>query len=169
MRQHPEVKVVVLHAGMNTGTRAGLIRSFNGIKLGGTDLAPHYEHKLAGEAIVLIGNTALFSSGYCLERANNICLFDLPWNSAVLEQAIGRIYRSGQTQKTYARILISLGNSIERKLHQSMKLLDSVNDISFTVTNGEAEARQQQEKVEADRQRRDQLRQLRHDQDLYMA
>ncbi len=53
--------------------------------------------------------------GLNLQRASNCCInLDMPWNPAVLEQRIGRIYRLGQTQAVDIYNLVGTGGLEER-------------------------------------------------------
>ncbi len=53
--------------------------------------------------------------GLNLQRASSCCInLDLPWNPAVLEQRIGRIYRLGQTDPIDVYNLVSEGSIEER-------------------------------------------------------
>ncbi len=52
-----------------------------------------------------------------LQRANILANLDLPWNPAVLEQRIGRIYRLGQKKKVQVFNFISAYSIEHRILH----------------------------------------------------
>ena len=55
--------------------------------------------------------------GINLQRANMLINIDLPWNPAVLEQRIGRIYRLGQKKHIQVYNFISEGSIEHRILH----------------------------------------------------
>lgn len=55
--------------------------------------------------------------GINLQRANMLINIDLPWNPAVLEQRIGRIYRLGQNKHINVFNFISAGSIEHRILH----------------------------------------------------
>lgn len=55
------------------------------------------------------------STGLNLQAASIVINFDLPWNPAVLEQRIGRVYRIGQTRQVQVINMISVG-TIEQNM-----------------------------------------------------
>ena len=55
--------------------------------------------------------------GVNLQRANMLVNIDLPWNPAVLEQRIGRIYRLGQKKHIQVYNFVSEGSIEHRILH----------------------------------------------------
>lgn len=55
------------------------------------------------------------STGLNLQVADTVVNVDLPWNPAVLEQRIGRVYRMGQTRPVQAFVLVTDG-TIEENL-----------------------------------------------------
>jgi hypothetical protein len=119
--------------------RNALIRSFDGVRCGGTDDQPTYENQEAGRSRVLVASMTLLSTGYNISRASNVCIFDLPWTPDKSEQTIGRAYRSGQTREVFVKALWSSGNGIERSLHSAMNLHHEVKSFSYDITTGEQE------------------------------
>jgi SNF2 family DNA or RNA helicase len=63
--------------------------------------------------------------GVNLQRANILINVDLPWNPAVLEQRIGRIYRLGQNKKIQVFNFIS-AHSIEHRILHLLEFKKSV-------------------------------------------
>jgi superfamily II DNA/RNA helicase len=67
-------------------------------------------------ATAVLFSTAAGGVGLNLQRAASCCInLDLPWNPAVLEQRIGRIYRPGQKQPINVYNLVTQA-SIEAKI-----------------------------------------------------
>jgi len=73
--------------------------------------------------------------GVNLQRANMLINVDLPWNPAVLEQRIGRIYRLGQKKHINVFNFISAGSIEHRILH----LLDFKKSVFTGVIEEEGE------------------------------
>ena len=57
------------------------------------------------------------ATGLNLQAANTVINVDLPWNPAILEQRIGRIYRLGQKKKVQVFNLVSKYSIEHRILH----------------------------------------------------
>lgn len=72
------------------------------------------------------------STGLNLQAASYIINLDLPWNPAVLEQRIGRIYRIGQRRNIQVINLVSVGTIEERMLSK----LKFKTDLFDGVLNG---------------------------------
>lgn len=72
------------------------------------------------------------SAGLNLQSASYVINLDLPWNPAVLEQRIGRVYRLGQTRKVQVINLISVG-TIEESMLSKLKFKA---DLFDGVLNG---------------------------------
>ena len=71
------------------------------------------------------------STGLNLQRASLVINLDLPWNPAVLEQRIGRIYRIGQTRSVQVVNLVSkdtIEERMVRKLRFKQEMLEGVLD-----------------------------------------
>jgi SNF2 family DNA or RNA helicase len=73
--------------------------------------------------------------GVNLQRANVLINIDLPWNPAVLEQRIGRIYRLGQKKHINVFNFVSAGSIEHRILH----LLDFKKSLFTGVIEDEGE------------------------------
>ncbi len=71
-------------------------------------------HKLSS---VLIANTKKAGVGLNLQRANHVFFLEPSWNPAETSQAIGRVFRSGQTRQTFIHHLYD-HKSIELWIHQ---------------------------------------------------
>lgn len=69
----------------------------------------------ADPACQLFLTTNAGSTGLNLQSADTVVNVDLPWNPAVLEQRIGRVYRMGQTRPVQAFVLVTDG-TIEENL-----------------------------------------------------
>ncbi len=63
--------------------------------------------------------------GLNLQAAANLINLDIPWNPAVLEQRIGRIYRMGQKKNVSITNLVSQG-TIEHKMLSTLKFKSEV-------------------------------------------
>jgi superfamily II DNA/RNA helicase len=69
------------------------------------------------DALRLFLSTDAGGVGVNLQRANILVNLDLPWNPAVLEQRIGRVYRLGQKKKVQVFNFISAYSIEHRILH----------------------------------------------------
>ena len=69
------------------------------------------------QALKIFLSTDAGGVGVNLQRANMLINIDLPWNPAVLEQRIGRIYRLGQKKHIQVYNFISEGSIEHRILH----------------------------------------------------
>ncbi len=65
--------------------------------------------------------------GLNLQSASNMINMDIPWNPAVLEQRIGRIYRMGQ-KKNVSIINLIAQNTIEHKMISTLKFKTAIAD-----------------------------------------
>ena len=78
------------------------------------------------------------STGLNLQAANTVINVDLPWNPAVLEQRIARAYRMGQKNPVHVYKLVTVGDTIEEKLLETLAskqdLADASIDMSSEVT-----------------------------------
>jgi SNF2 family DNA or RNA helicase len=118
--------------------RSALVRSFNGK----TDENGGYENDDAQKAVVLLANMRLLSTGYNIQGANNVCIFDLPWTPDQWDQTVGRAYRSGQTREVHVKSFVALGNGIEGRIYYAFQTHQEVTELSFNITNGENEKRE---------------------------
>lgn len=90
---------VYLHGGMPSAKRGSLCASF-----------------AEDDEVKVFLSTDAGSTGLNLQQASLIINLDLPWNPAVLEQRIGRIYRLGQRRSVQVINLVSAGTIEERML-----------------------------------------------------
>jgi superfamily II DNA/RNA helicase len=90
---------VLFHGGVESSKRKGLVDQFRN--------DPNCRAFLATDA----GGV-----GLNLQHANVVVNMDLPWNPAVLEQRVGRVYRLGQTQPVSVVNYISQGTIEEGML-----------------------------------------------------
>ncbi len=68
----------------------------------------------AGELLYLIGHPASMGHGLNLQGScNKVCWFGIPWNFEHYDQAIGRIYRQGQTKHTVFIYHIAAVNTLD--------------------------------------------------------
>ena len=76
--------------------------------------------------------------GVNMQKISTLINFDLPWNPAVLEQRIGRVYRRGQKNPVNIINLIS-SDTIEEylfdKLYQKGKMIDQLSGSNFDICN----------------------------------
>lgn len=66
-------------------------------------------------------STDASAAGLCLQRASVIINLDLPWNPAVLEQRIGRVYRHDGQRNVQIISLVAAG-TIEERMQAALKL-----------------------------------------------
>ena len=64
---------------------------------------------------VLLASLKSMSVGLNLVQANHVVMFDMWWNPAIEEQAIGRVHRMGQIRPVYVTKLIIKG-TVEEKI-----------------------------------------------------
>jgi SNF2 family DNA or RNA helicase len=138
---------ITLHPGISNDARGALVRSFNEL----TDDDGKYENPDAGKARVLIANMKLLSTGYNIQRANNVCIFDLPWTPDQWAQTVGRAYRSGQTRVVRVKTFVALGNGIEGRIYYALQTHKEVTDLSFNITNGENEKKENEKREQEQR------------------
>ncbi len=81
------------------------------------------------------------STGLNLQAANTVINVDLPWNPAVLEQRIARAYRMGQKNPVHIYKLVTVGDTIEERLLETLaskqELADASIDLDSDVTKVE--------------------------------
>ena len=97
-----------LHGGLSAQKRSELIERFNN----------------EGDCRVFLSTDA-GSTGLNLQAANILINLDLPWNPAILEQRIGRIYRIGQEEPVQVLNLVSK-DSIEENMIQRLRFKRSM-------------------------------------------
>jgi SNF2 family DNA or RNA helicase len=105
---HRGVKFEYLHGGIPSAKRKDLVNNF-------TDLP---------DCRVFLSTDA-GSTGLNLQAASLIVNLDLPWNPAVLEQRIARIYRIGQQRNIQVINLVS-ANSFEEQMIARLKFKSSL-------------------------------------------
>lgn len=78
------------------------------------------------------------STGLNLQAANTVINVDLPWNPAVLEQRIARAYRMGQKNPVHVYKLVTVGDTIEERLLETLaskqELADAAIDMDSDVS-----------------------------------
>ena len=97
-----------LHGGITAARRAEMVERFT------TD-----------PACRIFLSTDAGSTGLNLQAASLIINLDLPWNPAILEQRIGRIYRIGQEMPIHVINLVSAG-SIEERMVERLRFKSSM-------------------------------------------
>ena len=108
-----------LHGGVPSGKRKDLIDRF-------TD----------NPQVRVFLSTDAGATGLNLQAASYVINLDLPWNPAVLEQRIGRIYRIGQRQRIQVINLVAIGTIEERML---LKLKFKTDLFDGVLNGGEDE------------------------------
>ena len=83
-------------------------------------------------AVRVFLSTDAGASGLNLQAASYVINLDLPWNPAVLEQRIGRIYRMGQKRNIQVINLVAIG-TIEEQMLTKLKFKT---DLFDGVLNG---------------------------------
>lgn len=78
---------------------------------------------------LLIVSVRSGGSGLTLTQANHIILFDLWWNPAVIDQAIDRAHRIGQTRTVKVFTLLTTG-TIEERIHD---MINTKRDMSKQI------------------------------------
>jgi SNF2 family DNA or RNA helicase len=106
--QDRKIKFEYLHGGIHSKKRESLFTNFNN--------DPDCRIFLSTDA----GGV-----GLNLQAASNLINMDIPWNPAVLEQRIGRIYRMGQT-KNVSIINLVAQDTIEHRMLSVLKFKSSV-------------------------------------------
>lgn len=79
--------------------------------------------------VILMTNAG--STGLNLQAANTVINVDLPWNPAVLEQRIARVYRMGQENPVHIYKMVTSGDSIEEKLLNTLASKQELADASI--------------------------------------
>lgn len=88
---------------------------------------------------VLLASDA-FSYGKNIQFANRVVNFDLPWNPAVLEQRIRRVYRRGQEKTVYVTNLLVPG-TFEERVYETIVRKQRLFQEFFKVGGGLGEMR----------------------------
>lgn len=83
------------------------------------------EHFLSDDNCRIFLSTDTGSTGLNLQKASILINLDLPWNPAVLEQRIGRIYRIGQEEPIQVMNLVSK-DSIEESMIERLRFKRSM-------------------------------------------
>ena len=73
------------------------------------------------------------STGLNLQAANTVINVDLPWNPAVLEQRIARAYRMGQKNPVHVYKLVTVGDTIEERLLETLASKQELADASIDM------------------------------------
>lgn len=81
-----------------------------------------------GHVKVIVATIGSFSTGLNMQFCNHMIFNDFPWTTSDLEQAEGRIYRSGQTKPVFIEYMIS--DSIQDKI---FKLLTSKKKLQTEI------------------------------------
>ncbi len=115
--QRRKIKFENLHGGIHSKKREALFTNFNN--------DPECRIFLSTDA----GGV-----GLNLQTASYLINLDIPWNPAVLEQRIGRIYRMGQ-QKNVSIINLVAQDTIEHRMLSTLKFKSSV--AAGILDNGE--------------------------------
>lgn len=112
-----KVKYEYLHGGVPGKNREALFKNFN-----------------ADPECKVFLSTDAGGIGLNLQAASNLINMDIPWNPAVLEQRIARIYRMGQKKNVSVTNLVAQG-SIEHKMLAKLKFKSSL--AAGILDNGE--------------------------------
>lgn len=115
--QEREVLFESLHGGVNSEERGAMLTRFNNTP----------------ECRVFLSTDA-GGVGLNLQSASLLINLDVPWNPAVLEQRIGRIYRMGQERRVNVINLVSIG-TLEHRLLDTLKFKASM--AAGVLDNGE--------------------------------
>lgn len=109
--------------------RIGQRRISWGLILGGSPQAQRNEYQrqfLAGEIKVLVGNVQAMGTGLNLQAARRAVFLDASWSPGQNAQAIGRIYRAGQTRSchvTFFGLQGSVDDDVARVLARKARFL----------------------------------------------
>ncbi|QDV40334.1 RNA polymerase-associated protein RapA [Stieleria neptunia] len=79
------------------------------------------------------------STGLNLQAANTVINVDLPWNPAVLEQRIARAYRMGQKNPVHIYKLVTVGDTIEERLLETLASKQELADASIDMDSDVSE------------------------------
>ena len=85
-----------------------------------------------GSAKYIVVNIKAGNSGITLHAANNVIMYDLWWNPAVMQQAIARSYRIGQTKDVNVYMLVAK-HSIDENI---LRISDLKQEIISTFETG---------------------------------
>ena len=85
-----------------------------------------------GSAKYIVVNIKAGNSGITLHAANNVIMYDLWWNPAVMQQAIARAYRIGQTKDVNVYMLVAK-HSIDENI---LRISDLKQEIISTFETG---------------------------------
>lgn len=79
------------------------------------------------------------STGLNLQAANTVINVDLPWNPAILEQRIARAYRMGQKNPVHIYKLVTVGDTIEERLLETLASKQELADASIDMSSDVSE------------------------------
>lgn len=82
----------------------------------------------AGTIDVLLATIGSFSTGVTLTRAHHLVFNDLPWVPALLQQAMDRIHRLGQTETCFIHYMTGpvVGKKILRSIKEKLRTIKKV-------------------------------------------
>lgn len=115
----PNGKVLIIDGSVPSSRRGDIISKFQ------TD--PDYKY--------IIVSLKAGNSGITLHSANNVVIYDLWWNPAILHQAIARAYRIGQVKDTTAYLFInekSIDENIINIINIKKEILNAFENTSAT-------------------------------------
>lgn len=92
-----------------------------------------------GEADIFLISLKAGGTGLNLTGADTVVLFDLWWNPAVEEQAVGRAHRIGQRNSVQVIRLTAKGTIEDKMLELQRRKKDLIEDVIGTAGEGEGE------------------------------
>ena len=95
---------LIFHGSLSGNRREEMLLKFEGVE----------EHG------VLLMSLKAGGVGLTLTRASHVFLYDHWWNPAVMDQAMGRVYRIGQERPVFSHSLYTVG-TIEERIHNLLK------------------------------------------------
>ncbi len=99
-------------------------RFFNSLLLTGEEKVKEKEMNIqnftSGECQILLAQTKVGGYGLNLQNANVVIFINRPWNPAVEEQAIARLYRTGQKKTVFVYYLLA-EDSIEDRVNEVLE------------------------------------------------
>jgi hypothetical protein len=133
-RVFTHVKAVVVLQGTTIGKRQTIVDAFCGEEVDDEIVA-----KSAGDARVLISTLALMGTGYTINRARWVIIFDCDWVQREHNQAMKRCHRIGQTESVQLFELRNVDNPAEMAIATIHASRGKMTDTAFSTTNQELE------------------------------
>jgi hypothetical protein len=133
-RLFKDVRAVVVLQGTPIGKRQTIVDAFCGKEVDDEKVA-----ESAGDARVLISTLALMGTGYTINRARWVVIFDYDWVEREHSQAMKRCHRIGQTESVKLFELRNVDNPAEMAISTIHASRSKMTYKAFSTTNQELE------------------------------